>query len=70
MAKTPKRTLLQRLFRCGLGRPLISLWVTDHGTFGGGQRHTETSLKLGRYTVLHWERYITPSFDMDESHDK
>ena len=61
-AKPPKRTLLQRLFRGGLGRPLINLWVEER-TAGYGQRHTETRLKLGRYTVLHWESIKT---DMDQ----
>jgi len=67
MSTTPvekplKRTLLQRLFRGGLGRPLINLWVEEQ-TAGFGQRHTETRLKLGRYTVLHWESIKT---DMDQ----
>lgn len=60
--KPLKRTLLQRLFRGGLGRPLINLWVME-STAGYGQRHTETRLKLGRYTVLHWESIKT---DMDQ----
>ena len=60
--KPIKRTLLQRLFRGGLGRPLINLWVEERTT-GYGQRHIETRLKLGRYTMLHWERIHT---NMDE----
>lgn len=60
--KPIKRTLLQRLFRGGLGRPLINLWVVER-TAGYGQRITETRLKLGRYTVLHWESIKT---DMDQ----
>ena len=56
-----KRTLLQRLFRGGLGRPLINLWVEER-TCGSGQRHIETRFKLGRYTVLRWECVRT---DMD-----
>lgn len=57
----PKRTLLQRLFRGGLGRPLVNLWIEEH-TMGDGQRITNTKLNLGRYTVLHWETIRT---DMD-----
>lgn len=58
----PRRTLLQRLFRGGLGRPLINLWVEER-TGGSGQSITETRLNLGRYTVLHWECIRT---DMDQ----
>ncbi len=54
----PRRTFLQRLFRGGLGRPLVNLWVTER-TCGYGQRITETRLNLGRYTVLHWESIYT-----------
>lgn len=57
-AKPPKRPLLQRLFRGGLGRPLINMWVEER-TCGDGQRITNTKLNLGRYTVLHWERINT-----------
>lgn len=56
--KPLRRTLLQRLFRGGLGRPLVNLWVTERAC-GDGQRITESRLKLGRYTVLHWERIHT-----------
>lgn len=64
--KPPKRTLLQRLFRGGLGRPLINLWV-EESTYAHGQRHTETRLKLGRYTVLHWESIKTNMDQFDRS---
>lgn len=60
--RPPRRTFLQWLFRSGLGRPLINLWVTEH-EYGHGQRITESRLKLGRYTVLHWERIRT---DLDQ----
>lgn len=53
-ANPPKRTLLQRLFRGGLGRPLINLWVEERAN-NHGQRTINTKLNLGRYTVLHWE---------------
>lgn len=60
--KAPRRTLLQRLFGGGLGRPLINLWVEERvGEYG--QRHVETRLKLGRHTVLRWECIRN---DMDE----
>lgn len=52
--KPLKRTLLQRLFRGGLGRPLVNLWVEER-TNGDGQRTINTKLNLGRYTILHWE---------------
>lgn len=62
MSKPIKRTLLQRLlqrlFRGGLGRPLINLWVEERTT-GDCQRTINTKLKLGRYTMLHWERIHT-----------
>ena len=58
MSKLIKRTLLQRLFRGGLGRPLINLWVEER-TGGYGQRTINTKLKLGRYTILRWERIHT-----------
>ena len=51
----PRRTFLQRLFRGGLGRPLVNLWV-EVRSYGGYQHVTETKLKLGRYTVLRWEK--------------
>ena len=66
IAAPPKRTLLQRLFRGGLGRPLINLWVEER-TCGYGQRITDTKLKLGRYTVLHWERIHTDLDVFDRS---
>lgn len=56
--KPIKRTLLQRLFRGGLGRPLVNLWVETRD-INESQRVTETKLKLGRYTVLHWESIRT-----------
>lgn len=58
MSKPIKRTLLQRLFRGGLGRPLINLWVEER-TNDDCQRTINTKLKLGRYTILHWERVHT-----------
>lgn len=58
MSKPIKRTLLQRLFRGGLGRPLINLWVEERGN-NESQRTINTKLKLGRYTILHWERIHT-----------
>lgn len=54
----PRRTILQRLFRGGLGRPLINLWVEEREC-GYGQRVTNTKLNLGRYTILQWERIHT-----------
>lgn len=60
--KPPKRTFLQRLFRGGLDRPLINLWIEEREC-GYGQRITDTKLKLGRYTVLRWEIIKT---DMDQ----
>lgn len=60
--KPLKRTLLQRLFRGGLGRPLVNLWVETRD-INESQRVTDTKLKLGRYTVLHWESIKT---DMDQ----
>lgn len=50
-----RRSLLQRLFRGGLGRPLINMWV-EVRSCSEGQRITYSRLKLGRYTVLQWER--------------
>ncbi|RUT30905.1 hypothetical protein WG29040_23490 [Pseudomonas sp. PAMC 29040] len=58
MSKPIKRTLLQRLFRGGLGRPLINLWVEER-TSADCQRTINTKLKFGRYTILHWERVHT-----------
>jgi hypothetical protein len=57
----PRRTVLQRLFRGGLGRPLVNLWIEtrDINEF---QRITDSQLKLGRYTVLRWQSIRT---DMD-----
>lgn len=57
----PRRTLLQRLFRGGLGRPLVNLWIETREC-SEGQRITLSRLKLGRYTVLSWESIRT---DMD-----
>lgn len=57
----PKRTLLQRLFRGGLGRPLINLWIETSGD--SDQITTDTKLNLGRYTVLRWQSIKT---DMDQ----
>lgn len=60
--ETPsRRTFLQWLFRGGLGRPLVNLWV-EARSYGGYQRITETRLKLGRYTLLRWEK-ITLDLD-------
>lgn len=58
-----QRTLMQRLFRAGLGENLISVWVTETGTYSLGQVVTETKVKLGRYTVLSWTTYRTPDLD-------
>lgn len=57
----PRRTLLQRLFRGGLGRPLVNLWVETRQCHDS-QRITDTQLKLGRYTLLRWQTIRT---DMD-----
>lgn len=57
----PRRTLMQRLFRGGLGRPLVNLWVETRQCHDS-QRITDTRLMLGRYTVLRWETIRT---DMD-----
>lgn len=62
MANPIKRTLLQRLFRGGLGRPLVNLWIETRGN-GDGQTTTDTKLNLGRYTVLRWQSIKT---DMDQ----
>jgi hypothetical protein len=65
--ETPaRRTLLQRIFRGGIGRPLINLWVTEKTT-GCGQRTIDTRLNLGRYTMLHWERIHTDLDQFDRS---
>jgi hypothetical protein len=61
MTPAPRRTFLQWLFRGGLGRPLINLWIEGR-SYGGYQRITETQLKLGRYTLLRWEK-ITVDLD-------
>jgi hypothetical protein len=58
----PSRTFLQRLFRGGLGRPLVNLWIETRGG-GYGQRTTDTKLNLGRYTLLRWQSITT---DMDQ----
>jgi hypothetical protein len=57
----PRRTLLQRLFRGGLGRPLVNLWIETRD-INESQRITDSQLKLGRYTVLRWQSIRT---DMD-----
>lgn len=62
MIPAPRRTFLQWLFRGGLGRPLINLWIETRGG-GGGQLTTDTRLNLGRYTVLRWQSIKT---DMDQ----
>lgn len=59
--KPIKRTLLQRLFQGGLGRPLINLWIETRGD--SDQITTDTKLNLGRYTVLRWQSIKT---DMDQ----
>lgn len=56
--RPPRRTLLQRLFRGGLERPLVNLWV-EVSHCNDGQTVTDTRLKLGRYTVLRWETIKT-----------
>lgn len=58
----PRRTFLQWLFRGGLGRPLVNLWVETR-EHGYGQRTTDHQLKLGRYTVLRRQSITT---DMDQ----
>lgn len=65
MAPT-KRTLLQRLFRGGLGRPLVNMWVETRAC-GYGQRITDTKLNLGRYTVLRWQSIRTDLDELDRS---
>lgn len=59
----PRRTLLQRLFRAGLGRNLITVWTEEKGRYAYGQVETETQIKLGRYTVLRWTSFYTPVID-------
>lgn len=54
----PRRTLLQRLFKGGLGRPLINLWIEDRH-HGYAQCTTHYKLNLGRYCVLQWESIRT-----------
>jgi hypothetical protein len=54
----PRRTLLQRLFRGGLGRPLVNLWIETRD-INESQRITDSQLKLGRYTVLRWQSIRT-----------
>ena len=61
--KPLKRTLLQRLFRGGLGRPLVSLWIETRGD--SDQITTDTELKLGRYTVLRWQSIKTDMNQFD-----
>ncbi|MBW5463687.1 hypothetical protein GOY11_21135 [Pseudomonas aeruginosa] len=58
--KTPRRPLLHRLFRAGLGRNLITVWVEEKGRHAFGQVETETRVYLGRYVVLRWSRFYTP----------
>lgn len=57
----PRRTFLQRLFRGGLGRPLVNLWIETRAC-NDAQRITDTKLNLGRFTVLRWQSIRT---DMD-----
>lgn len=57
---SPRRTLLQRFFRAGLGQNLICIWVQEKGRYSLGQIETESKLMLGRYTVLRWSRFYTP----------
>jgi hypothetical protein len=59
--QTQRRTLIQRLFRAGLGRNLITIWVEEKGVYGLGQIETETRVQLGRFTVLRWSRFFTPA---------
>lgn len=61
----PRRPLLHRLFRAGLGRNLITVWVEEKGRYALGQVETETRLKVGRYTVLRWSRFYTPVIEND-----
>lgn len=56
--QVPRRTLLQRLFKGGLGRPLINLWIEDRQNCDE-QRTTHYKLNLGRYCVLQWESIRT-----------
>jgi hypothetical protein len=67
MTPAPRRTFLQWLFRGGLGRPLVNLWVEERSHGGGHQRTTDTRLNLGRYTLLRWQRITTDldAFDRD-----
>jgi hypothetical protein len=37
-----------------LGRPLVKLWI-EESSCAFGQKITDTTLKLGRYTVVLWE---------------
>ena len=55
---TPRRSLLQRLFKGGLGRPLINLWIEDRH-HGYAQCTTHYKLNVGRYCVLQWESIRT-----------
>lgn len=64
---SPRRTLLQRLFKGGLGRPLINLWIEDRQNCDE-QRHTYYKLNLGRYCVLQWES-IRTNMDALDSRD-
>lgn len=61
--ETPRRSLLHRLFGCGLGSNLITIWETEIGRYSHGQIETETKIMLGRYTVLRWTRFFTPAID-------
>lgn len=58
MTGAPRRTFLQRLFRGGLGRPLVNLWIETRQCHDS-QRITDSQLKLGRYTVLRWQTIRT-----------
>lgn len=60
-----KRPLLHRLFRAGLGNNLITVWVTEKGQYASGQVETETKVQIGRYTILRWTKFYTPSHDQD-----
>lgn len=63
---TPSRTFLQWIFRCGLGRPLVNLWIETREV-SCGQRITDTKLNLGRYTVLRWQSITTDMGQFDRS---
>jgi hypothetical protein len=60
MPKATPRPLLHRLFRAGLGRNLITVWVEEKARNSYGQVETETRIHLGRYVLLRWTRFYTP----------